>query len=46
MYAESLLKNLVEYQSEEALVSMKWTNPALKGLNGKPGKSHKTEQLI
>jgi hypothetical protein len=28
MYAENLLKNLSEYQSEEAFVSMRWTNPA------------------
>ena len=38
IYAESLLKNLSEYQSEEAFVNMRWNNPAaLKGKAGKPG---------
>ena len=30
MYAENLLKNLVDYQSEEAFVQMRWNNPATK----------------
>ena len=28
LYAENLLKNLVDYQSEESLVQMRWTNPS------------------
>lgn len=28
--AERLLKNLVDYQSEENLVEMRWNNPAFK----------------
>ena len=30
MCAETLMKNLVDYQSEEALISMRWQNPAQK----------------
>jgi len=30
MCAEILLKNVADYQAEEASVSLKWTNPAMK----------------
>ena len=31
IYAQSLLQNLAEYQSEEAFIQMRWNNPAIKG---------------
>lgn len=43
MCAEMLLKNLTDYQAEEANVSLKWTNPAMKG---QKLKGHKTGQPL
>ena len=42
MVAETLMKNLVDYQSEEAMIAMRWQNPATgkimknQSLKGKP----------
>jgi len=33
MYAENLLKNLVDYQSEESLIQLRWNNPSMKSKN-------------